>query len=516
MELQGLDIRKNKFVTLQLGLLVGVSILLRLADLGYSDFQGDEISALCKFADFKTPLQFLAYLLNQRKGPVQYLVTCALSLFDPTFPSEWVVRLPFAIANLIALASFFLLVYRLFTLEIAMYSTFLLATNGIFIAFARIVQYQSFVLLGVLAGLLGLTLSIQSEKWKVAGLYLGFLLAGIGLLAHFDAAFVLPPLGVLIFYWWKSSSTRPDVSRLRRHLLAAAVLFGVLVFSFYIEYALRLSSFQTEYWGERLSGEATDIQRLFQFYNPGPALWIYLGAIVVGLTRIDKSISWQVVLAWLLPPLIFMVLVFKDSRTHAYTYLLPLLIIAGIGIDTLVQRLQRFLPARWIQVPKAVVFVAFVVFSYFAYSIFINHEPEYPWQPKRLLGVEAEGGFLVGTFGFPYSREWREVAAWFDRLPSQSLTVVTNEKLEIASFYLPAKVHYRYGVEEFPGPVRAADGLYFLIIPGPQSWTHELWSWSLDEWQENLDPLHNFLNPEGKIVAAVYFLTQEQIAVQFP
>jgi hypothetical protein len=516
MKLQALDVHKNKRIALQIGLLLGVSVLLRLADLGYSDFQGDEISALCKFSDFKTPLQFLAYLLSQRKGPVQYLLTCAFSILDPTFSSELAIRLPFALANLMALGCFFILVYRLFTLEIALYSSFLFATNGIFIAFARIVQYQSFVILGVVAAILGLTLALQDEKWKVPELYLGFLAAAIGLLAHFDAVFVLPPMALLVLHWWRNSYKRPDFARLRRHLIAAIALFAFLVLGFYIEYAMRLSSFQTDYWGERMSGESTDILRLFQFYNPGPVLWIYLGAVAIGLTRIRKSVNWQVLLAWLFPPSIFMVLVFQDSRTHAYTYLLPLLVVAGIGVDSLIYWFQQLVGERFSQITNALVLALLLLLSYIPYSIFVDHEPEYPWYPKRLLVMEATGGYLVGTFGFPYSRQWREIASWFESLPNQDLTLVTNEKLEIAQFYLPARVHYRYGRSEFPGRIKEPDGLYFLVIPGPQSWMSELWGWPLDKWHEKLVPLQNFLNEEGKLVASVYFLTQEQINTIFP
>jgi hypothetical protein len=44
---------------------------------------------------------------------------------------------------------------------------------------------------------------------------------------------------------------------------------------------------------------------------------------------------------------------------------------------------------------------------------------------------------------------------------------------------------------------------------------NRLWGWSLDEWHEKLVPLHDFVNEEGKIVASVYFLTQEQIDAEF-
>ena len=512
-----MEFRNNKLITLQIVLLIGVSLLLRLVDLGYSNLQGDEILALCRFSDHETPGQFLAYLLGKQKGPVQYLITCALSIFDPTFSSELALRLPFAIANLMALACFFILVYRLFTIQIAIYSTFLFAANGIFIAFARIVQYQSFVILGGVAGILGLTMALKYEKWRVPGLYLGFAAAAMSLLAHFDAAFFMPPMALLVVHWWGKYHNQPGFARLLRHLIAAATLFAFPVVAFYAAYVLRLGPFQLNYWENRATGDSTNIVRLFQFYNPGPVFWICLVLVVLGLTRIRTSIGWQVTLAWFLPPLIFMTMVFKDSRTHAYTYMLPLLIVAGIGVDAMIGWLHSLLRGKSIQIVHAAVLAIFLFFSYLSYEIFIDHDPEYPWYPKRVLGMQFEGGFVSGTFGFPYSREWRDIAKWFQELPNEDVIMVTNEKRQFATFYMPSKVHnrYKYSLPEFPGEIRAPHGLYILIIQGPQSWTYHLWGLSLDAWHEKFVPLHDFVNEEGKIVASVYFLTPEQIETEF-
>lgn len=510
-----IDFRKNKFIALQIGLLAGVSIVLRFVYLGYSNFQGDEIKTLCRVSNFNSIVQFLTYLLEQRKGPLQFLITCAYGIFDPTFSSELGLRLPFAIANLMALVCFFILVYRLFTLEAAIYSTFLFAMNGIFVAFARIVQYQSFVILGVVAGILGLTAALQREKWRVLGLYLGFTAAAVALLAHFDAVFVLPPMALLVVHWWRKYQHHPDFAHLRRHLFAAIALFTFLVLAFYFEYGLRLGSFQLDYWGRRFTGGSTNTLLIFQFYNPGPVLWIYLGSIVLGLTRFRNSIGWQVVLAWLLPPLFFMEIVFKDSRTHAYTYLLPLLIVAGLGFDTLIGWLRRLLRGKSIQIAYAIVLSLFLVLSYVSYEILLDNDPEYPWYPKRVLNIELSGGFLAGTFGFPYSREWQDIARWFDRLPNQDVVLVTNEKLQIATFYLPSKVRYNYISRDFPGDVQTAHGVYFLLIQKPQSWMDHLWGWPVHEWHEKLVPLHDFVNDNGKIVASIYFLEQDQIDAEF-
>jgi 4-amino-4-deoxy-L-arabinose transferase-like glycosyltransferase len=510
--------RNNKLLTVEILLLIGISLVLRLAELGYSNFQGDELNALCRYTDFKSPLQFLAYLLGQPKGPVQYLITCAYSLLDPSFSSELAIRLPFAIANLAALACYFLLVRRLFSLQVAIYASFLFAVNGIFIAFARIVQYQSFVILGGVAALLSLSLALQYEKWRVPGIYLSFLLAAMALLAHFDAAFFLPPMAVLVLHGWWRLRNRPGFARLRLHLIAAAALFAFLVLAFYFPYALHLGPNQTNHWENRFAGVSTNILRLYQFYNPGPFLWIGLGLVILGLTRIRNTLDWQVTLAWLMPPLIFMTLIFKDSRTHAYTYILPMFIIAGIGIDTLIGWLNRLLGEKSSRAAIAAVLAVFMVLSYTSYSIFIDQEPEYPWYPKRVLGMQLEGGRLTGTFGFPYLREWRQIGEWFQELPQgETPVVVTNEKFQFVTFYLPSNVRnmYKYSKKGVPEEIQAPDGLYILIIPRAQSWMDQLWGLSLDGWHEKFVPRKDFTNEEGKVVASVYFLTQEQIQNEF-
>jgi 4-amino-4-deoxy-L-arabinose transferase-like glycosyltransferase len=509
----------SKIVLLQIVLLIGVSLLLRLAGLGYSNLQGDEILALCRVSEHGSPYQLAAFLLRQAKGPVQYLITCAFSLFDPSFSSEFALRLPFAIANLLGVACFFVLAYRLFTLKIAIYSTFLFATNGIFIAFARIVQYQSFVILGGVAGILALTMALQSEKWRMPGLYLAAVAAALSILAHFDAVFFIPPMAVLVLQWWLKFRRQPDFGYLRKHIIAAAALFTFLVLAFYLPYVLRLGPARIEYWENRFTGDETDILQLFQFYNPGPILWISLVWVILGLTRVGRSTSWQVLLAWLLPPMVFMVLIFNDSRTHAYTYILPLFIVAGIGVDAMLGWLQSLLRGQWLRVVEAAVLAVLLIFSYIGYSIFVDHDPEYPWYPKRVLGMEFEGGFLAGTFGFPYAREWREIGGWFQSLPDgEPVTLVTNEKRQIASFYLPSNVRNRqkYSLPEFPGDVDAPHGIYVLIVHGPQNWVQHLWGLPLQAWHEKFVPLQDFANEEGKVVASVYFLSPEQIEAEFP
>jgi hypothetical protein len=509
-------ISQHPFIALQIGLLALTDLFLRLRGLGYSNFQGDEITALCSHTQFRSLGQLAGYMFAQRKGPLQFLLTCAYSYVDPHFSNELTSRLPFALANLMALALFSILVYRLYTLQIAIYSTFFLATNGIFVAFARIVQYQSFVILAVLTALLAVTLALQREKWRVAGLYLGFLAAAAGLLGHFDAVFVLPPLAVLVWHWWRRYRSEAGFRRLVIHLLLAATLASLPVVVFYYEYALRVGPGTTSYWTARFTGEPTDIIHLFQFYNPGPVVWLFIAAAVIGLTRIRLSVNWQVILAWLIPPLIFMGSIFRDSRTHAYTYLLPLMVVAGVGVDTLVGWAGRFMGRRAKTVAQTIALVGFLLLGYLSYAVLIDHHPEYPWYPKRVLGMQLPGGELVGTFGFPYARDWRTIGAWFAAVPRKHVTVVTNDNEVIAGFYLPSKADLKYRYLQSPGHVDEPRGLYFLVVQGPQSWRDQLWGWSLDEWRQRVTPLKDFRGSDGQVVASVYFLSQEQLDALFP
>ena len=66
------------------GVVLGIGALLRLWNLGYANFQGDEVKALFP-ADGVDDLN--AFLFDQRKGPLQFLVTFMIHLIDPHGPS---------------------------------------------------------------------------------------------------------------------------------------------------------------------------------------------------------------------------------------------------------------------------------------------------------------------------------------------------------------------------------------------------------------------------------------------
>lgn len=83
--------------------LIFVTLWLRLSNLGYSNYQGDEIKAL-----YLPQLgeNLLDFLLRQRKGPIQFLVTYGMRIFNPSYDNELLMRLPFALAGILAIYFF--------------------------------------------------------------------------------------------------------------------------------------------------------------------------------------------------------------------------------------------------------------------------------------------------------------------------------------------------------------------------------------------------------------------------
>jgi hypothetical protein len=509
-------VRQNPLASLQIAALLAVGVSLRFVNLGYSNLQGDEIKALCVPGSFKTVLQFLAFLLAQRKGPVEFVVACAVGLIDPSFSSELLLRLPFALANLLALACLFIVVWRLFSFEAAFYGTFLLATNGIFVAFGRFAQYQSFVLLGVSAALMGMIAAIRNDRWRVPGLYLASVATACALLAHFDAAFVLPPLALLTLIWWRKVRKLPNAGRMKGHLLTAGALFALLLLGFYVEYFIHVGAYQVDYWQTRLTGPATDTLRIALYYNPAPFVWFSLGAAGLALLRFRWTLGWQVLLAWLIPPLLFMEVIFKDSGTHAYTYILPLLLAAGLGLEGVVLWAKHRYGRYASQAARIIVLVILLLNAFASYSLLVDHGLEYPWRPKTILGVPMPGGSPMSTFGFSYNRSWRAIGDWFAALPSQHKIVVTNEKPLIASFYLPSTMRYQYRSSNPPDRPPRTSNLYFILVDYPQSRMGRLWGWTVAEWRERLTPAQTFYNAQGQPVAWIYVLNREQRAQFYP
>ncbi len=261
-----------RLAALWIVLLVGA--VLRLWNLGYSNFQGDEVKALFP-SDGDVDLR--AFLFDQRKGPMQFLVTFAVHLVDSDYSSELLARLPFALAATVSIWFFFRFVELHFGSGVAIIATFFYATNGMVVGLSRIVQYQSLILLFACMALYYFSLAAAEERWRSRGVMLGAICWALGVLAHYDALLILPfVLYLVLRYYLKHRTLRPA--------LAPAAVFAVAVAAFYIPFALSISDDTRDYWSNRLVGGEDKISSstyLFDVYNPRLAFSVY--AVLTGL-----------------------------------------------------------------------------------------------------------------------------------------------------------------------------------------------------------------------------------------
>lgn len=268
-----------------LALVVGAA--LRLWQLGGAEFQGDEARAMLLALGAARGDDGL--LLTHTKGPAEALLPLAV-IAASGGAAEWAARLPFALASLGVLLGALALM-RAFGARGAapLLSVALLAVDGFAVAFGRIVQYQSLVMLMMTAAFWACWRFYAGAErpWRHLGAAAALL--AVGLLAHYDAAYVAPALGWLVVAGglrrgWRGAAWA-------RALAAPTLIGAALLASFYLPYLTSASFAQT---AEYLAGRAGQgdaggppfnnlplYYSILAFYN-APPLAPLLVALVVG------------------------------------------------------------------------------------------------------------------------------------------------------------------------------------------------------------------------------------------
>lgn len=375
--------------------LFGVAGFLRFWNLGYSDYQGDEIKALYNPKEASS----IKFFLDQRKGPMQFAVTAALKTFSPDYRNRFLLRLPFALAGFGSVVVFYFLAKTLFGEKIALYSTMFFATNGFFIAFSRIVQYQSLVIFfGLLAVYLiyravnktplsnasqaegGQEIADSQEAGRVPVIKNGLLLAGfmcwaLSILSHYDGVFFGPIIAGILLSAFVRQGNSQEKLRFVKSLITSTLVFVALNGLFYVPFTLNLSQSTTDYWAGRISGSVSgkisSTRYLFSVYQPIYVLHVYTILGVLGfflavviftykltsrwvahrdarapvivdqllkLTHLARShqdystITLAALLLWFALPFAALEAVISIPGTHIYTYLIPVFLFLGFAL----------------------------------------------------------------------------------------------------------------------------------------------------------------------------------------
>jgi 4-amino-4-deoxy-L-arabinose transferase-like glycosyltransferase len=428
----------------------------RFVFLGYSDYQGDEIKAMFQLTSGQFAWQFL---LDQKKGPMQFLVTAFMHIFTPDYLNNFLLRLPFAVAGFLAVFYFYKLVNLHFGRKIALYSTMLFSLSGFMIAFSRIVQYQSFTILFSIIALYQFSKALFKEEFKFRGWYLGAFYWALGALFHYDAIFVFPFTLYIFIRWYKRYSHIATKDKILAILGATSITLGMLAL-FYVPYFFSLGTEQISYWLGRIDGADTgkisDSLYIFRIYNPTFIYLLYF--VLLGFSFFNFRKNWPVIL-WAAFPFLFMELLVSIPGTHIYTYLIPVFILCAFGIVATENLFMQIVPnIKAKKIFDAGLALLFLFMFLLMHTVFIDHRVEYPWDNKKFLLWDLQRPstyYHLSLFGFPYNRQWEDIGKYLKATNVYKFS--TNERSPITRFYL----------EDFDRDGNFAEA--FIYIYNPQS-----------------------------------------------
>jgi hypothetical protein len=379
-----------------------------------------------------------AQLFYHQKGPVEVLLPMATWTLSGTI-NEAQARLPFAFAGLLGVVAVYLLGRRWFNGRSGLFAALLLAINGYFVGFGRIVQYQGLVLATTALALVALWRWSEGEGgW---GLPVGSALLAFGLLAHYDAGLALPAAAYVVGRRLWSARLRPRAG-LGRVLRAGALAAGILAL-FYVPFALHPNFTKTlSYLGGARIGTGGPLYNnllsslpLATFYNStyyliGLACLIiaasflpfrrlgllipsicylllvlqpaicslqsatYVGPVLAGLLAAillsrRSPASSRAAWLWFGAPFLFHYFLVWDPRTHVLNAFPGAVLLAASALD----RLLNLVPSsRRPPVPSAPpllwgrlsslpwialsLLAVFLFLAYYPYLMFVQHDPE--------------------------------------------------------------------------------------------------------------------------------------------
>ena len=469
---------------------------LRFASLGYTEFQGDEARAALRAAAIIQGYDDVLFI--HKKGPTEILLPTVFYALAG-YLTETTARLPFAIANLVALCAIWLLGRRLFGTVAGWVAAFLLAFDGYLIGFSHIVQYQSIVILvSALAVLIAYRL-LRHPVELTRYLLLATILLATGLLSHYEAAQAGVPLIFLLgALLWRQPR---QWLRLVIAAIPATLVGGVLLASFYVPFVLH-PNFQATYTYlvDRRIGSTFPYNNLADsflrsaVYNSTyyvllmiglvavalllayrrylPRIWGYLlsalvvATLVVAFWKFDSLMvggmdlmvvpfALALVAVWLLPrlpveerllwiwfgaPLLIAFFFTEKPRTHIYIFFTAWALLAGMVVAGGWRTLLRRAGARIAMTTGVLATVAAtVIFGGYAYWYFVHTDVEVlrTWQTNRPAGywTPYSEPDNKAIFGFPLANGWKVIGALYAEGIIQGDYETTEKEAWVPAWY---------------------------------------------------------------------------------
>lgn len=450
---------------------------MRLPNLDYSEFQGDETRALLRTAE---AIQgYGDALMTHKKGPGEILLPGSLYVLVGRI-HEAAARLPFTLLNLTGLFAIYLLGWRLFGPVAGWSAAMILALDGYFIGFARIVQYQSIVFCLVVLTVLVLYRLVRAPYGLARYLTLAAIFLGTGLLAHYEAAIGALPALYLLYRIWRGGVPLP---RLARAMVAPLLVGTAILVAFYVPFVLnpafavtyayitvnrigvdfpynkltdffeRSALYSTTYYLVLLIGlTVAGLVRLYRRNLPALWAWIASGLLVAGVVvsfvrpawlfvgghdhtwaffALALAVAWlppvlgnqerteeQVVWLWFGVPMVFMLFFTLTPNTHVYGFIIAWSLVVGSVIEAGYRALARRWgprPVRRLGLGLAAILV--LVFGNYAtwYYVVTDLEVLRNWRTLRPAGywVPYDMPTNMSIFGFPLTNGWKAIGALY-------------------------------------------------------------------------------------------------------
>ncbi len=428
------------------------AFFLRFSGLGDTTFYGDETKTF--YLDKTVPA--VKFLLDQRKGPVQFIVVWTTEQVIGGYDTFFT-RLPFAWVGLLSIMVFYLVTEKLFEQKTALLATILFAFNGFFIAFSRTIQYQSFlVLFGLLAVYFVLLYYETETESRKHYLILGSVFLALTYLSHYDAVF----FGAVVAFIFVKKIIK-NKQALKEIILYFVIPSTAIAALFYVPYYLYGYYFlnTVNYVGRRLVGfgyEQNVSWYTFWVYNPS-LIWPLLSLFFVPFLLRRSNWKRNMVLFWFLVPFVTFQFIFTTPGTHIINYLIPFFIIVALGIKELYKLLEKRIYRQVLLACLLFAFGAIFLADLYAFVPFFNRG--YPWKDS----INKDRHLFV--YGFPYERGWEQISQYIEERGGVR-KIYTNDNDTIAQYYLRGISYTEPGPNYLPPfYVHVFDNQEFVDVP---------------------------------------------------
>lgn len=447
-------LKKISYLPYLLAILLMLGFL-RFEKLDYSDYTTDETSVMGPIRD-GVNIFSPDFLLNQYKGPMQFVVAKPLAFFGVSPFNEFAYRSIYAAAGTLAFGVMFLYIREVTKNNLASFlAVMFIGVNGFLVGLTRIVQYQSLNLLFSAMALLFFHKYYEKRKLKMA--LLGSVLLALSILSHWDAILVGP---IILFYVLSAPNKKLNVNF--KHLASIFGLGLLLLLPFLVPYIHGTISNPNaiDYLNSRLGSPTNTFEERLEYYdffarlyNPFLFVEVFLVISCLFILLAKKHFPY---VAWYSLLLIVFLFLVQRSGTHMYNVLIPFAVLLGLLFKEYFNLLVPYL--------KVFSAIAFLVLVYFlghqSYLLFIDTAVEYPWKVETIYSKYETKEYTAkelanNLVGFPHNRYWKEARQQLEeKYPDyKQFTYVTNDRNDAPGYYLdlePGKSEktFIFGIKE--------------------------------------------------------------------